>query len=724
MVNKEQALNGRTNPEIKKTNCSKEVIVVTPEKLEQVDYEYKLIKESLFPFPNYGSSSFRDLHLTDIVENSFDGSAQFNHLMCTWFVDISHLTKSQKKLNKELLNILNADPYTKDINYRDNKAGNDYITRLVKFLRKNKNNQDLETVLNLERGESKLTVLHALSSMAWRSRAYDYSVDLILRAGADPNKKNDRGKTPLHCATGTYSITALLRAGADPSIRDRQGKTPFHCCAAQPNNIASFLRKGVDINIKDSEEKTLLHYAAEIGCDESVNLLLKNGANSNICDRQGKTPLQVAIDNHNYHIEECFLTDSQKRLSEELYYNIIKRPGSLTENLKEFLRKHKKEDLKVVLNIRNKGEDSKVLNHCIVLLNPQVKDLLLEAGATDFKRLDREEKPRDLWGNLIPKQQIILNEFFSEVSKAQNMNQLKEVVDKAIKSGIRFNFPKQFFQDKLVWEYSFADYVMQSIGILEKNPKVASDIVCKLVSKGALLYYKRSMDVIDKLELAFPDHKVKMKKAYEERVNRTLKLMEIVKSATDGMVKSAIIDNFSAFYLECSGDSRVNVAEITDGARSLGLPQGSIAYGRNIIKIGKSEVEIITANGIRNYTDLADGSDIVVTFHTSLGELEVRLYPDKQNKDLIKVEVRNQEMLKELKDCEEEIGENCSFGRYSVYDAIKQGYFERPGQPSETMSLPKKVSEEVKGLQCGNIVSSSLDDTYPQGAFRRGGRSP
>ncbi|WP_225537051.1 hypothetical protein [Wolbachia endosymbiont of Mansonella ozzardi] len=71
-------------------------------------------------------------------------------------------------------------------------------------------------------------------------------------------------------------------------------------------------------------------------------------------------------------------------------------------------------------------------------------------------------------------------------------------------------------------------------------------------------------------------------------------------------------------------DSVINVAEITDGARNLGSTQGEMGYGRDIIKIGKSEVEITIENGIRNYTDLTNGSDVALTFPTSLGELEVR----------------------------------------------------------------------------------------------------
>ncbi|MCM1002679.1 hypothetical protein DM84_05720, partial [Wolbachia pipientis] len=188
----------------------------------------------------------------------------------------------------------------------------------------------------------------------------------------------------------------------------------------------------------------------------------------------------------------------------------------------------------------------------------------------------------------------------------------------------------------------------------------------------------------------------------------------IAKSAATDEEKEAKIDN-STLYLEYSGDSTIHVAKITDGARGLGLT-GETGYGRNVIKIGKSEVEIITVNDIRYYTDLADGSDIVLTFPTSLGELEVRLYPDEQDQNLIRVE-GNKEMLKKLEDCGEEIGKNCRLRELSVKEAIGQEYFIRSRGliRSEAMSPSKKVLEKVgavmKGLKPGDTVTSSLGNT-------------
>ncbi|WP_264337516.1 ankyrin repeat domain-containing protein [Wolbachia endosymbiont (group B) of Dolichovespula media] len=264
-------------------------------KEEQVNNKYQLIKEYLCSSFERCSFTFRDCSLMDITEDTFD------NLMRIWFVHRSNLIKSEneKKLNEELLSILSS-------------TGNNYAKNLERFLLDNKDNQDLKTVLNLRRGESRLTVLHALSSVADKDKDYDNAVGLLLKAGADPNIHNDRGQTPLHCANGFNSIASLLKAGANPNQQDNQGKTP-------------------------------LHYAAKVGLDkESINLFLESRAKLNILDKQGKTPLDVAIDNDNKYIE-CFFTDNQKRLKKELSNELHFQGDSvgLTEGLKQFLHKHK-----------------------------------------------------------------------------------------------------------------------------------------------------------------------------------------------------------------------------------------------------------------------------------------------------------------------------------------------------------------------------------------------
>lgn len=59
------------------------------------------------------------------------------------------------------------------------------------------------------------------------------------------------------------------------------------------------------------------------------------------------------------------------------------------------------------------------------------------------------------------------------------MIELQEVVNEIIASGMRLNFAK----DK---DYYFADHVLEKIAQLEGSYGIASDIVCTLISRGAV----------------------------------------------------------------------------------------------------------------------------------------------------------------------------------------------------------------------------------------------
>ncbi|MDR2548253.1 MAG: ankyrin repeat domain-containing protein, partial [Rickettsiales bacterium] len=488
----------------------------TGQGLLETDGFYELVKECL--------CLFHSSTLTDSAQGSYANN--LNNLVHLWFVDKSDLTESQKKLNRKLLSILNnyllLGYHSQDTEEVNRRFANH--KELEKFLQNNKNNQDLKTVLNLKRGESGLTVLHVVSSLAVKREG----IDLLIKAGADPNAKNDRGQTPLHYAiTGFNGIVPLIKVKADPNVQDNEGKTP-------------------------------LHYAAYFGCNGSIDLLLKGEAKCDTLDKQGKTPRQVAIDNGQYHVEKCFFTDNKKRLSEELYSIFDKcyeDNSGLTAKLKEFLSKHKSnQDLKAVLDVG--------LADNLAFFDSGIKGLFLEAGATDLKEqnCDREGhllRSKDLWSNLMPNQQIKLNEFLSRISDAQNMSQLEKIVDEAMSSGMRFNFPIRSYGVICEGTYNFADCVMKRISILEKDPKTASNIICKLVSKGVAFYNGDSWRIIDTLESELKYHKINMVRAYVNYINCTQKFLKVVKSAASGKLRDVKMDNITS-YLEYSEDSIIN----------------------------------------------------------------------------------------------------------------------------------------------------------------------
>ncbi len=109
---------------------------------------------------------------------------------------------------------------------------------------------------------------------------------LLIAAGADVNVKR-LGQTPLHLAvekSWKEMAELLILAGADVNSREDETwtkqSTPLHIVAKDGNkNIAELLiSKGADINAKDKDGKTPLKLALENGWNVIVDLLRKHGA--------------------------------------------------------------------------------------------------------------------------------------------------------------------------------------------------------------------------------------------------------------------------------------------------------------------------------------------------------------------------------------------------------------------------------------------------------------
>jgi len=62
------------------------------------------------------------------------------------------------------------------------------------------------------------------------------------------------------------------------------------------------LNHGANIHATDNDGSTPLHFAAEYGNLEVVKLLLKRGADKNLKDKYGNTPLESAKSRHQPHV--------------------------------------------------------------------------------------------------------------------------------------------------------------------------------------------------------------------------------------------------------------------------------------------------------------------------------------------------------------------------------------------------------------------------------------
>ena len=122
---------------------------------------------------------------------------------------------------------------------------------------------------------------------------------LLLEHGADVNARNDIGYTPLHAAAyyGHVDVVRpLLDKGADVNARAKDGLTPLHLAAFHGHaKVAGLLLdRGADVNAGDVIGGTPLHDAAARGHLDVVKLLLDRGANVNARNEDGSTPLHLA----------------------------------------------------------------------------------------------------------------------------------------------------------------------------------------------------------------------------------------------------------------------------------------------------------------------------------------------------------------------------------------------------------------------------------------------
>jgi len=117
------------------------------------------------------------------------------------------------------------------------------------------------------------------------------------------NEFSEDGFTPLYLAAyfGNEDVTRnLLINGADPNIPSRNGYHvyPIHSAvAANYNMVAKMLiEAGANINVVQKSGETPLHAAAQNGNIELLIILLEAGANVNAKTEDGKTPAEKAFE--------------------------------------------------------------------------------------------------------------------------------------------------------------------------------------------------------------------------------------------------------------------------------------------------------------------------------------------------------------------------------------------------------------------------------------------
>jgi ankyrin repeat protein len=157
-------------------------------------------------------------------------------------------------------------------------------------------------------------------------------VKFLLQHGADPDAKNNGHSTPLHRASCYGSVKGaqlMLEYGANVHARNEDGQTPLHQVLSGLSDerfddlvdifldtIRCLLAHGADIDALDDDHASPLHLASYWGCVTGAQLLLERGANVHLEDEKGRTPFQVASEEHHEEITKLLSghLQSQQRM--------------------------------------------------------------------------------------------------------------------------------------------------------------------------------------------------------------------------------------------------------------------------------------------------------------------------------------------------------------------------------------------------------------------------
>ncbi|MFZ1388827.1 MAG: ankyrin repeat domain-containing protein [Thiolinea sp.] len=166
--------------------------------------------------------------------------------------------------------------------------------------------------VNLTNNEG-LTALHKLVNS---SEIIPNAVDLLIAQGAEINRQDYSGKTPLFYALEHYqddtsdpeanqntNLEQLLAYQPEINLTAKDGTTPLHLAVklGKMTAVKRLLDLGAKVQTADKQGNTSLHYAAVLPEGQDfINLLHAKGAELNALNNEGNSPIFLSANTDNF----------------------------------------------------------------------------------------------------------------------------------------------------------------------------------------------------------------------------------------------------------------------------------------------------------------------------------------------------------------------------------------------------------------------------------------